>query len=265
MTDFWKSVDEWLKEKTNSPLYFTFFVFYIAWNWKFFYFLFLEDSSLLIEPRINYIQNLGFHFLPQKDFPDFLNSLIINLPTSIHFFQWGTNFLFHIGPPAFFTYLAIKYFPKIYKWAHRIYLTGLTERRLAYAESELEYNKKLKLIRENVVQVKEEIEEANKKLSEKDIWEIDVFHDLKNQQLSTALLAAENIFYSQSGRYSTVPTNPSSGWGYIKTEDLSLLDGFGLIEVDNNQNHLSLTDKGKFYLLKIKNRTSWKSAQNMLS
>ena len=120
MDGFWSSLSKWFNEKTSSPLYFTYIGFFIAWNWKFFQIIFLENENLFLTPRIEYIKSkLIFHTPLYSKISERLNIPI----------DWLLNTAWHILPPAIFTYLAIVYLPKVHKWALDKYLESRFERK----------------------------------------------------------------------------------------------------------------------------------------
>ena len=116
MNEIWSSFSKWFNENTSSPLYFTYIAFFIAWNWKLFQIIFLENASLFSQPRIEYItEELNFHIGWAGAFSPVIN--------------WIFDIGWHLLPPVGLTYAAIVWLPYIQKWALEKYLEGSFERK----------------------------------------------------------------------------------------------------------------------------------------
>lgn len=152
MEGFWSSVSSWWSEKTSSPLYFTYIAFFIVWNWQFFQIIFLESGDLFYSPRIEYITSNLFFAIP------FLNTFSdwIRIPI-----EWFSNFVWHIGPPVLFTFLAIRYLPVLHKLAFDIHVNNYFTRKTAYRSANLEYEKG------ETVRLKEEVKEKKQQQVQK--------------------------------------------------------------------------------------------------
>lgn len=175
MDGFWSSLSKWFSEKTGSPLYFTYIGFFIVWNWKFFQIVLLESASLFRAPRIEYINSELWFFVPALSAVPVWANVIID---------WIINLIWHIGPPIFFTYLAIVYLPILQKWALNKYLESRFERKKIFEEKQREYDnwlleqeKKHKKTLENIVTVKEQKakveKEIEKIMTEEEHWELE--------------------------------------------------------------------------------------------
>lgn len=247
MTEIIKSLSSWIREKISSPLYFTFVLFYVVWNWKFFYFLFLEDALLLRRPRFEYIyHNLTIH-LPLYDIPRWIQVIL----------NYIAGFAWHLLPPLMFTYLAIVYLPRIHLWALNLHLKSHFDRKRVYDDALLTYQKEKTLQLEEKAKQKEKQEVAISRIeraqSQEDKWSEEFVAFSKNQENITALRQAQNIIYQFEGRY-VARRNEAVSPNYINHESIALLDAHGVLRLKKEVNdvpRMELTDKGKHFVLKI--------------
>lgn len=243
MGDLISSFSKWLSEKTNSPLYWTYFGFFIAWNWRFFQVIFLEDAVLFSVPRIEY-----------------LDTLLLS-PIRIVFFDFIINFVWRIGPPAILTYIAIAYLPHLHKWAFEIYSKNHFERKTIFQRQKAGYEQEIaKLTKQEAEAVieriaQEKIIKAGKTQEEK--WNEDLAIFESSEKNIKAFISASRIIYEVTGEFvSGSHTIAHAYQRYISSDDLSLLDAFEVIEISRGEygQKMAFTQKGKFFLKKLKER-----------
>lgn len=232
MTELWSSFSKWFGEKANSPLYWTYFGFFIAWNWEFFQVIFLESNDLFERPRIEYLKYLEYHF------------------TRITPLDWLINTLWHIGPPILFTFAAIVWLPRVHKWAFNIHLIHLFERKIMFQEQKAEYEKRIaKLTKQEAVAKKEQAEQKQiieKAKTQEEKWKED-FEQIKRQDLLQTFQRLVGVLYKQGGiLYGTqvedyLP-NASSIMAFAGTHDLINTE-----KRENGSPLVQLTDKGKYF------------------
>jgi predicted transcriptional regulator len=239
MKDVINSFSDWMKEKTSSPLYFTYICFLVIWNWQFFYALFFENSSLLNVSHLQYAISFQKNFFISLPIPSTFNDLL----------SWTLKFLFEFFPPILFTYISIIYLPKISAWAHEIYLKNFFERQLAYDNASLEYEtQKTKNLKRVGVQKIEQVKEKEKiarVLSDEEKWEID-YIEFKKHSLYSRFREALTAVYRNNGS-----TRIFSNGGYVPTVSpniLAMADVKGLINIiGDKRDKIELTDKGKYF------------------
>lgn len=253
MNEIFKTIWDWFKEKTSSPLYFTYIFFLIIWNWKIFYILFWEDSSLFLSPRTEYISIFEFHIPWNIPVPPPWTNLSLN-----PIIDWPINTLWHILPPIIFTYFAIVYLPKLHAWAHSIHLGYFYQRKEICAKKELEYQKKYTENLEIEAKEKERQEQQIKKMEKTKIqlgekWEVEfkkIFSDTRNLE---AIDNAATAYYKTRGNFYSSNKNmrDPEQITYISPGDLSRLDAFDIIKIDMAESTLEFTEKGKFFIKRL--------------
>ena len=233
MNDFWSSFSKWFGEKANSPLYWTYFGFFVAWNWKFFQIIFLEDANLFTAPRVEY-----------------LNTLLVS-PFEILVVDWFINLAWHVVPPALLTYIAIVYLPRLHKWAFGIYLVHHFDRKTMFQEHKANYEKKMaKLTKQEAVAKKarveqEQIIERTKTQEEK--WR-DEFEQIKRPDLLNGFQRLVGIIYQHGGvlyAYQIEDSslnNASTIVAFAGTNDLINTE-----KRESGSTLIQLTDKGKYF------------------
>ncbi|MEK7104953.1 MAG: hypothetical protein AAB868_02850 [Patescibacteria group bacterium] len=242
MDGFWSSLSKWFNEKTSSPLYFTYIGFFIAWNWKFFQIIFLENENLFLTPRIEYIKSkLIFHTPLYSKISERLNIPI----------DWLLNTAWHILPPAIFTYLAIVYLPKVHKWALDKYLESRFERKKIFEHDKwlLDKEKLHSKTLENIISVKEQqskIEERiEKTMSDEEKWEIEYQDFEKSLSFFKFRQIIETIYKYDGFVVTTEDFQPNR---HADAGALALVDTWGLISYSgSNRNAIEFTKKGKFF------------------
>lgn len=244
MKDFWSSFAEWAKEKTSSPLYFTYIFYLIIWNWKIFHILFFENSSLFNAPRIEYVSSfLEFHIR------------ISNYPWRNVILEWTTNTAWHILPPAILTYLSIKYLPKLYYWAYSIHLKNYYDRRELYERVNFEHEKfkttQLRDIATQKVQQKKETEKIERIQTKEEKWRDELESMESNGSLRSAMKMTSEAVYGKDGNFTTNSGYTNGAVSYIDSKSLSFVDALGLVEIDMERGKIVFTEKGKFFLKEL--------------
>ncbi len=244
MNDFIKSSVDWFKEKTNSSLYFTYFIFVIFWNWKTFYTLFFEDASLFESPRIEYIiANFGVHFYAT-------NGGI--LYTVLEFF---TNIIWHAGVPILLTFLAVKYLPRFNAWAHKIEVKNYFDRKRVYDTEKDIYQKDLTSFLETEAEEKKKQKTAKDSIqvsqTQEEKWDFEFFRI--NDEDIRAIKVGISAIYEKSGRFLTNPMNASDlRFKYIPHDLYARLDSMNLIKKDDSDSsRIEFTEKGKYFVRKL--------------
>lgn len=245
MDGFWSSASKWFNEKTSSPLYFTYIGFFVVWNWKFFQIIFLESDSLFSSPRVEYVySNLWLNFPLNFRVPIWLNIPI----------DFIINFAWHTIPPAFFTYLAIVYLPKLHKWALDKYLESVFERKRMFATKKFEDDKWLldqekihSQTLENIASVKEEKlkteERIKKTMTDEEKWELEYQKFEKNPSFYKFKQIIETIY-----KYDGIIDEGYGVAHHADTGALATADTRELItHSGSNRNTIELTKKGKFF------------------
>ena len=234
MTDVLGSIGKWFKDRTISPLYGTFVLSMILWNWKFFYILFWEGESYLSLPKIEYVQKY------------ILNSQNI----------WQ-HLLYFIFIPALSTYAIVWWLSYASNWAHKKHLEFYYKRKLILDEAKLDYERREKNNLESISVVKKEQAVAKKEIEKnstrEEKWREEMLDWISNSQNVTALQTATQIIYKTSGRYDTDNRGYNDSYTFIAPDHLSRLDAIGLIDIDNNSNKIAFTEKGKYFLLLSQN------------
>ncbi len=235
MKDFTDSLVAWWREKTNGPLYFTYTVFVLGWNWKSIQVL-LDSPTLFKHPRIEYI-----------------NSYI-----QLHFFGPGLDPLLNAGwslvPPAFLTYLAIEFLPYVNAWSHNVHLHHYFNRKEAWDKAQLEYERNKTTTLQQRTEVKREQTKAqtelNKVLSEDEKWEEELIALQNDMLLAQAMGSAYMAVYRTGGSYNS-NTQSFNGYSetFIQPEQLARLDVLDLIKATGDR--ITFTPKGKYFLKRL--------------
>ena len=221
MGSLWESLLAWLKERTASPLYGTYIITTIIWNWKFFYVLFFQDQSSLSVPKIDYVTA---KFLPDSNFWHIVGHIA---------YFWI--------PPIVITYLIIWWMPIITNLAYKVSADYHFQRKLAFDKANLEYERRQKDILGQLVTVKEAKVATEKKIeratTERERWESEY-----------QLFKKNNIFF----RFGDVLNTIYRFQGYLgqyklSPDILAVVDSRGLITLDNDRNQIELTEKGKYF------------------
>lgn len=228
MSEFWSSFSKWFAEKANSPLYWTYFGFFIAWNWKFFQVVFLEDASLFKNPRIEYLNTLLF------------------APFGVVIVDWIINVMRHVLPPALFTYIAIVYLPRLHKWAFRIYLVHYFDRKTMFQESKAEYEKKMaKLVKQEATAKKERVEQEKiieRTKTQEEKWQ-EEFERIKRPNLLNGFQGLVGMIYRRGGvLYTKQVEDNAAAVAFAGTNDLIDTEGG-----ESGPTLFRLTDKGKYF------------------
>ena len=241
MDGFWSSVSSWWGEKTNSPLYFTYLGFLVVWNWKFFQVVFLESPDLFVAPRIEYIKSTLLFSVPiPESIPFWVSSLV----------DWLSNLSWHIGPPIFFTFLAIVYLPRLNALAFDIHLNNYFARKNSFRNANLVYEKgETARLKEEVVEKKQQ--QVQKKAIEKAKTEDEKWDDefLENEKVldESGFSILLTIIYDKTGHI----TDPMSGRLIVSKTAVAFADSFGLIQFNDPRNRITLTEKGKYFSKKF--------------
>lgn len=232
MDGFWSSASKWFNEKTSSPLYFTYIGFFVAWNWKFFQIIFLEDSSLFKTPRVEYLNTLLFS------------------PFNINVADGSINVLWHTMPPVLFTYIAIVYLPRLHKWAFGIHIVHHFERKAMFQEHKAEHEKKMaKLTKQEAVAKKERIEQEKiieRTKTQEEKWQED-FQQIKRPDLLNGFQSLVGVIYRRGGvlyahQVEESLGNASAVMAFAGTNDLIDTE-----KRESGSTLVKLTDKGKYF------------------
>lgn len=233
MSEFLSSFSKWFQDKANSPLYWTYFGFFVAWNWKFFQVVFLEDASLFSSPRIEYLNSLNITLLGNN------------------FLNWVVNMLWRIVPPIGFTYAAIIWLPALHKWAFGIYLTHYFDRKTLFQERKAEYEEKMaKLVKQEAVAKKERAEQERvieKTKTEEEKWR-EEFEKIKDKEPLKGFGELVVRIYGEGGVLRTDQVE-----GVVSSSVVAFAGVYDLTRVIDRKygsgtlSFIELTDKGKYF------------------
>ena len=159
------------------------------------------------------------------------------------------NGVYHLLPPIGFTYLAIKYLPIIYNWAHALSVTNYIERK-RFAETSLEkYEESRTVSITRIAEEKEAQKEQKQKIesafSTEEKWEIE-YNDFKERPLFKKFPQLINSIYQNYGR---ITWNSAR---YVDVDILSFAHALGLVKFDDEaKNLISFTEKGNYFNLQF--------------
>ncbi len=244
MTEAWGQFVQWIREKTSSPIYFTFLAYYIAWNWKIFHVLFIEDHSKFLTPRVEYVERMQIL--------SFGEWTILETP-----FEW----LCHIVPPAVFTFLTIKYLPRVYNWALGMHLDDVFFRKEMYYKKKLSYEKLIlnyeratekvidqqKKSVETQISTKESIQQAK---SDEREWDIEIIQCINTNWWNSTMKDLVRVLYENNGLVRDIDDYNREGARILTSESLAHLHTRGLVSIIEKNNHeaVDLTAKGKYFV-----------------
>lgn len=239
--NWFQSWVEYSKEKINNPLYFTFVISIIAWNWKSFYVLFWMNTEKLFG-------------VTQLEYALFVSRKII------YGNEWYVDILNHLwffAVPCIVTYFAVWYLPLLHNKAHVKYLKFRFDRELEYVKQNTifeeakrrEIKQQLKVVEEIASDTKEifKIKEETPQLSQEDRWSLEYKNRI--EVLKDILMRLPEFIYKFEGYIF------NDGERRISVDDLAILDTNDLI-VYNGTNQVSLTTKGKFFLALLLNKVN---------
>ena len=227
MENIFNSFNEWLRERRNSSLYFTYIFFLILWNWKVLFLLFIENNVPRYTSNFEYAMSL-YTPLTAYSLIDFLLYKVSALLV-----------------PALLTFLAIKYLPKLNSWAHKIGVGNYFDRRLVYDEKRADFEDKrtdfLKRIAEQKEKQKGYRIDIEEQTTDKEKWQNE-FADLvadNNLPFSKAMSSAIDSIYYRRGNFNQ---------GEFGRELLDLLLSYQIVTVqirDGVGERLEFTKKGE--------------------
>lgn len=221
--EFFNSITQWFRERAVSPLYGTYILSTIAWNWKFFYVLFLQDQAALSVPKIEYVE--------QK----FLSDGVL-----IHF-------LWFFVIPAITTYVIVWWVPFVSGWAYRKHLEFYFRKKIIREEVKLAYEYKESRNLAELATIKEEQSTSKSKilksLPNEELWEEEYKEFMNNKSITESFTFLISCIYQHSGYISRTP-------GYMsKPEAIAAFDVRNLINfTDFTKNQITLTEKGRFFV-----------------
>ncbi len=229
MTDILNSVAKWFKERTTSPLYGTFILSVILWNWKFFYILFWQSEEKLNIPRIEYVQN---HILYNATYFGHIVYFLILPALSTYFIVWWLSYLSN--------------------WAHKKHVEFYYDKRLSIDEARLNYEQKEKNNLNKLSNVIKEQARAkvtiNNTLTEKEKWRNEMINFvLRDNKYQLAIDKAKKAVYQTEGRFTGNRQEETEYVTYIDIDSLAKLDALELIDIQNNK--MSFSEKGKYFQL----------------
>lgn len=226
MENILSSFGEWWREKKNSSLYFTYLFFLILWNWKFLFLLFVEDN---IPPFVS----------------NFQYALSLYEPITNHY--W-VDFLIYKGcallPPVLFTFLAVKYLPRLNAWAHEIEVGNYFKRRLVYDEQRTEFERQRTTFLKDIAEQKEKQkaykEDIEEQTTEKEQWQNEFAELASDKVFVKAMSNAIDAIYYHAGSFNQ---------GAFGKEFLDLLLARQIVEVNFRKQigeaRLEFTAKGE--------------------
>ncbi|HCC04956.1 TPA: hypothetical protein DEP58_01455 [Patescibacteria group bacterium] len=256
MTDIMDSFSEWFKEKHNSSVYGIYIIAFIAWNWRMFYVLFLEDNIVGDVTTLSYAEKFSHHL-------EKFNTGYFLLDNEVVSFVLNHIILF--GVPLIVTYFAIWWLPYMNNLAHERQLKFYFERRSLFDSENTKYqrlkNSKLKefneVTKEQTKILKDIVTESEKKLEIEEnvagnIYAREASWDMEYKKLNEyfkqkVLKNISEMVYKYGGKLVDSWNNST-----IQTDELAYADTNGLLELKKNTSDIyQLTEKGKYFLKKI--------------
>ena len=226
MDSFWTSMSQWFKEKTSSPLYFTFVFSYIIFNWKFFYTLFWLESELYADRKISYVDKPFYQFTYTN--LDFLISPAVMIVV-----------------PVVMTFILVKYLPLAHKWAYNIYVENHFDRKAKYYSENLKHEKIVATQLEQTVVVKKKQESSQKELqkliTEEEKWDAEFDEFVETGKINFFQKILSEIYGNRGKIYNLEGTQEGR-------TAISSSEAFGLINfIGNDRVTAELTEKGKYF------------------
>ena len=252
-----------LKERVTSPLYGTYVITWLLWNWRAVYItLWVSEDSIKNQTKLEYLIEAA-SYTPS---PTVVWKIDISILINIFYF---------FVVPAALTWLALSWLPNLQNWAYQQYLDFKEARReslnifndkiekhkqslqntedyveaiqkekleIQRAREELE---KLRSEREKLQQTQEEVE-----LSEEDQWDLE-YEEFKSGKYFEVFNKIKNIIYGDRGDVSLEKRN---------SDFMDALIYFHANEIveyrDANRDFIELTEKGAYFLKKYVNDRS---------
>lgn len=238
MKDLSDSLVTWWREKTSGPLYFTYLIFLLGWNWRTVYVLFFDSKESLEITRLEYFNTfIEFHY-----FGPWFDPLL--------------NTVWTFVPPIILTFLAIRYLPYVNAWAHDWHLKHYFSRKEAWDEASLKYDQKQTSALKERAEAAEEKKAVRTKLenilSPEEKWEDEGVR--LDEAGVDAVRALFRIVYKTFGRFSNTPNATTVSMGrstYVTPDILARIDGLGIADIDFGKSEMSLTGKGKYFIKRL--------------
>ena len=228
MDEALKSIWDWFKEKTTSPLYPTYAFCFMFHNWKIFFTLFFQDVGQL--EGMTKVKYVTTYFVTQGGWQAFFQNM------------WDI-FLF----PAAITFCVISFLPRLHLWAHKLNVKHYFERKriyeqenLLFAKAENRDLKELADIKREQASAKEVIvkEDARVVTTKEDLWEKE-YQSLRDGLKTYGFEVVIETVYQKNGLI------VRGGHRNAEADTLAFADACGLIDIDENV--IRLTEKGKYF------------------
>ena len=242
MENFWQSLLAWLKERTASPLYITFVVAFIVWNWEVVYLL-LWRGEIVSQSGLSTIVNSYQHW-GMATLSDSFGTRILPL----------IDPLYHLLPPAALTYVSIVWLPCIANEAYEISRNHYESRFNIDAELKAKRAKKdadraeemrddAKRRADAVTETKQSNETIKKVLTEEEKWDLE-FEEIKPTKHYAYFRKLKNCIYEYHGSISNS--------NYVDySEIIPFFHAHNIIEYDDkSKSSIDLTEKGKYFMKK---------------
>lgn len=225
------SIADYMKRRTASVALRSLLAFFALWHWQVFYVTFFVDQRQIFE-KFGLLRNeyLSFYFIGKEH-------------AIFHAMGFGfavvMTFIFCILLPKFVLRYAYKYEQK-----HK------NDRRLIRLEEEANIKTREKDLLAKILEVhrkENEIAEKEQKIWKGQAleWEKEYSDFMKRKGAAIAIKEVVDCVYANSGRI--VAFTNSGQRKAVGPISLKLADTYRLIQIDDEQGKISLTDKGVFF------------------
>lgn len=239
MKDFLDSLAEHFSHRVKSQLYGTFGFWWIVIHWQFFYSLIFLDQNLILKKtgllKDTYLRRTYF---------DYSN-----------FFFWVRSVL-----PFLLTYLTIWWFSRLLLIAYRKEKNDEYDRNLIKIEVEQKLEKRKATLEEkkieqlDVTTERVQKEQAVESL-ETSTWNKE-YEALKKSNIWPHFDELVDCLYSYKGRVKYVGSGVAHRPEFQLDKDmLAYADSNNLVNYDRQDDHISLTDKGKYFVKQYQSQT----------
>lgn len=234
------SINNDLKRRFSSPLYGTFIISWLMFNWEFIVTLFFVSEEKIWEKygflKSVYIKEEFFNYIDKP-------SLIL-----FHYiFPIVSTFLIIWVTPKFLSIPAFRQGEKNRIKKKQITIQEELQLEVAKQELEKENIERLKITTQKIKK-----EQQVKKLDPSVIWEKE-YNNFINSEFSKEFKYIPESIYEHSGKITIIGDFESRAFK-IPTEVLIFSDTNGLVNLDHRTNKISLTEKGKFFVKKYSER-----------
>lgn len=236
-----------LRKRFASPVFGTLLIYWTIFHWQFLVATFFVGEDKIWEAH----QMLKSEYL----------KITFQNPSGWYFY---VSWVF----PVILTYLTIWKFPRWFLLrAHK------EDAKYRVAEEKIRLDAQKDIIKTeteveklNVEKLEEQAARVEKEkevvanFTEEERWEQELEGNIKNGEGSiiSPLLAADRAIYTTRGRFTTSREVSNANLTFVDPVYLSTLDVYQLVEIDQTESRVSLTNKGRFFVKKLKEKNLFK-------